>query len=140
MDMSWLIFISFLKHLHKCLCHKSKSSSKYTFIPVHYSLTMEEEAFNFLSLYLYDFYLTAKVRRLYDIANVLSSMNLIEKVIFSSVHFKFSLKSITTVVFLSVNVSLLVFVRLFVVGFNSCVGVLYCLFSPFKFASALFVF
>ncbi|KAG5049794.1 hypothetical protein JHK85_010897 [Glycine max] len=30
-----------------------------------------------------------KVRRLYDIANVLSSMNLIEKVIFSSVHFKF---------------------------------------------------
>ena len=89
MDMSWLIFISFLKHLHKCLCHKSKSSSKYTFIPVHYSLTMEEEAFNFLSLYLYDFYLTAKVRRLYDIANVLSSMNLIEKVIFSSVHFKF---------------------------------------------------
>ncbi|KAH1246286.1 E2F transcription factor-like E2FE [Glycine max] len=38
-----------------------------------------------------------KVRRLYDIANVLSSMNLIEKVIFSSVHFKFSLKSITTV-------------------------------------------
>uniref|UniRef100_A0A0R0K9I5 E2F/DP family winged-helix DNA-binding domain-containing protein n=1 Tax=Glycine max TaxID=3847 RepID=A0A0R0K9I5_SOYBN len=35
--------------------------------------------FNFLSLYLYDFYLTAKVRRLYDIANVLSSMNLIEK-------------------------------------------------------------